>query len=174
MKASEERFEFLTKSLDTFTKFLEPYKYLLASHNVQFLVDNFWSKEYILPCSLRKDLDTLVASYTLPDTPVNLVKYYSEVTSHNLTGNSDLERLFLQINSLINQWNDDILTPIESLLNADLTKKYESAFSKIKKQNRFMNQKKVHEVDVMSKFVAELCESKGIQNVSLKIRHTSS
>ena len=35
-----------------------------------------------------------------------------------------------------------------------------------RKPNRFMNKKKVHEVDTMSKFVAELCENKGIETVS--------
>ncbi len=167
MSATQERLQFLTDSLDTFTAFLKPYKHLLASHNVQFLVDNFWTKESLLSSALRNDLDAFIINHTSPDAPINLVKHYVEVTSTNETEYSHLDGLFLEINSLIKKWNKDVLTPIERLLNADLTTKYESTFSRIKKQNRFMNQKKVHEVDFMSKFVAELCESRRIQNVSI-------
>ena len=160
------RHEQLIKQLDKFTEFLEPYKLLLRTHNVQFLVDNFWDNEKIFTKDLKDSISDFIDKATAEssDNTINLIKQFRDFTKQECEINNGFKNIFTEVSNMSQAWNEQVLTPLDSLLKSK-TSRFEAAFEKIKKQNRFMNKKKVHEVDIMSKFVAELCEEQGIETV---------
>lgn len=162
---SPTRLDDLYKTLDRFISFLEPYRLWLDSYNAHFLVDNFWDDDSIVNTEFRKDLQDLI-DRTKPT--VNLVKYYHEITTNKQPTdgfNSHVEKLCLDIAELRRIWDQEVLTSFDALSDPKITEKYDKAFKLIQNQNRFMNGKKVHEVDTMSKLVAELCEINDVQTV---------
>lgn len=155
----------LYKVLDTFIGFLEPYRLWLDSYNAHFLVDNFWTDDSIVNTEFRNDLQDLIER-TKPS--VNLVKYFYETTKSKLSTdgtNSHLEKICEDITKMRRIWDQEILTSFDVMSDPKITAKYDKAFQLIQNQNRFMNGKKVHEVDTMSKLVAELCEINDVQTV---------
>lgn len=162
---SSTRLNDLYKALDTFIGFLEPYRLWLDSYNAHFLVDNFWTDNSIVNTEFRNDLQDLIER-TKPS--VNLVKYYHETKQGRLSSDcteSHLDKLCLDIAEMRRIWDQEILTSFDVMSDPKCTAKYDKAFQLIQNQNRFMNGKKVHEVDTMSKLVAELCEINDVQTV---------
>ena len=161
--------------LDNFTSFINTFKVLLNTHNLQFLVENHWSNEEILSSDLRDDLDKFLAKKVLSNTTPNLLKYFHLLNEANVDQELKfLNQLFLKIKHLNKLWDEEVITKPENIFleeNQELTefeKNYEKQFAIIEKQNRFMNNKKAYEVDIMSKFVAKLSKMLGLQTVSVK------
>ena len=154
----------LINILKDFIEFLEPFKKLLNTYNVQFLVEDHWNNDQILAPVLRNDLEKFI-NKPENETNVNLVKYFHQFEP-NFNG-TELEKSFSTIKKFKRIWQEKVLTPIETLV--DLKGNAEFDFEKLQKQNRFMKVKKVHEVDIMSKFVALLCKKLNIETVSRKI-----
>jgi hypothetical protein len=161
--------------LDNFTSFINSFKVLLNTHNLQFLVENHWSNEKILSSDLSDDLDKFLAKNVLTNTTPNLLKYFHLLNEANVDLELEsLNQLFLRIKHLNKLWDEEVITKPETFFceeNQELNefeKNYEKQFSIIEKQNRFMNNKKAYEVDIMSKFVAKLSKMLGLQTVSLK------
>ena len=166
---SKNRLNELIDLLETFKSFIERFRTLLNSHNVQFLVDNFWTDERLVENGIVQDLNRFL-DQSVPNQTVNLIKYYHDF-SQDLSDHSnptELEKLFLEIINLKKLWNEKVLTPTSHFLNVQNIC-FDEAFDKIQKQNRFMNQKKVHEVDIMSKFVAKLCQDNDIETVLIPV-----
>ena len=164
---SKNRLNELIDLLETFKSFIESFKTLLNSHNVQFLVDTFWTDERLIENGIVQDLNCFLNQSVSNKNTVNLIKYYHEFSqdlSHR-SNPTELEKLFLEIINLKNLWNEKVLTPASHFFS-EQSDCFDDAFDKIQKQNRFMNQKKVHEVDTMSKFVAKLCQDNDIETVS--------
>jgi hypothetical protein len=180
--SKKKRLDDLIDYLERLLDFLEPFKQLLNTHNVQFLVDDFWSNEKLFEKQLRLDLeDFIVANERVSNLNeeqrefnVNLIKFYHQFSlandgSSNGTPSTCLEQLFMKIIKLKNEWNQTILTSLNSLTRSELnaSREFEKRFDLMQKQNRFMNEKKVHEVDIMSKFVATMCKNQEIETVNL-------
>ena len=157
----------LSRTLNRFIYFLEPYRLWLDTYNAHFLLDEFWTNESIVNRKIRNNLEELIDK---AKSPFNLVRYYHETTD-KLQSLSDsktcLEKLLLDVAELRRVWNQEILTAVGFFSNPNIAAKYDRTFQLIQNQNRFMNSKKVHEVDTMSKLVAELCEIKDVQTVGL-------
>lgn len=174
----------LISILENYTNFLGPFKTLLNTHNLQFIVENHWSNESILNLDLRKDLEHFLIHASSNNTPPNLVKYFHLLNDSNANDAHSslkfLNQLFLEIKSLNDVWSEKVLTKPECLFmpeNQELIefeKNYERQFAIVERQNRFMNNKKAYEVDIMSKFVAKLCKMVGLQTVSLQKLNTIS
>lgn len=161
----------LKSILDGQIEFVELYRGLLDTNNVQFLVDNHWITDRILPNELKEDLDKFIAESRQPvGSPANLIKYFAQ---------ENFSDKFYFLNSLLKrlkdfqtEWNLKVLTPEEILLQTknqeliEFNQRVNEKFSIIEKQNRFMNLKKSYEVDHMSKFVGGLCKKNDIYTVS--------
>ena len=160
------RLDELINNLDMYTEFLKPYKLLLKTAKTQFLVDSFWTNENIIETELKNDIDSFIEANTSEDIPLNLFKHYKEINNNqNKLNQTKLEKLFLEINQFKSIWNDVILTPADALTKSEFSERLSKNFEKLNVRQRFMKEKKVHEVDIMSKFVAELCEVQGIETV---------
>ena len=161
--------------LDNFTSFINTFKVLLNTHNLQFLVENHWSNEEILSTDLRDDLDKFLSKKVSSNTTPNLLKYFHMLNEANVELElKSLNQLFLKIKHFNKLWDEEVIMKTENIFleeNQELNEfeiNYEKQFSIIEKQNRFMNNKKAYEVDIMSKFVAKLSKMLGLQTVSLK------
>ena len=109
----------LISILKEFTNFLEPYKQLLDTHNIQFILKDHWSSQAIINEPLRKILTNIDILFS----------------KHQISIEKDFE--------------------------------FEKKFDIMKKQNRFMKEKKIYEVDTMSIFVQKLCNHLKIGTVSI-------
>ena len=178
-KKTGANLEELTLILEKYISFLNPFKSLLNTHNVQFLIENHWSNPKILSEILRKDLEVYLKRFESSSksgdyhlTP-NLIKHYHLIESQRDNENTflhSLDSLFLTLNSLNKIWDTQVVASIDDVFNEDMKNnvssialnefqaKFEQKFSILEKQNRFMNKKKSYEVDIMSKFVAKLCK----------------
>ena len=156
MNEPNSHLNLLINILDDFIQFLEPYKFLLDTHNIQFIIDNHWSNEAIINEKLRKELETLIH---IEKNEINLLKLFSNTDTQQ---SSVLNNLFNEIKTCRSTWTEKILTDLNFLferhhVSEKMKEEFEKKFDTMKKQNRFMNQKKVYEVDTMSLFVAKLC-----------------
>ena len=155
MNESYSRLNILTNILDNLIQFIEPYKFLLDTHNIQFIIDNHWSNEAIINGKLRIELENMIEK---ENHDINLIKMFA--TDTELSG--VLASLFNQVKVFREIWLDQVLIDVNVLfkshqLSETINEDFEKKFETMKKQNRFMNQKKVYEVDTMSLFVAKLC-----------------
>jgi len=156
--------------IDLFIELIDEFKELLGIQKFQFLIDNHWENENILNSKLRHDLDELAKECDKNNQVPNLLKIYMLETENRMLKN--LSELFDKLKKLNKLWNEEILTPVDNLFDLNnkqlenFEKKFLLKFSQIGKQNRFMNEKKTYEVDLMSKFVAKLCKSQDIKTVS--------
>lgn len=155
----------LVNLLDELVDFIEPYKTLLDTHNIQFITDQHWSNDAIINADLRFELEDFLTEN------INLVKYFNQLDSSKNEKRPNLVKLFNEVKRLKSQWNDCVLTDINKLFEEhnvaeNTNSEFEKKFESMKKQNRFMNQKKVYEVDTMSIFVAKLCRHLQIRNVN--------
>ena len=162
--------------LESYTQFLEPYRFLLNTHNVQFLVDNLWQNETYIDKQLRTDLESHINECNETKTPVNLVKSFvnraqSTTDDDQNKNKSSLDNLFVKLHEFNHLWTKKVITPPDILIQSDQTELIEfnesvnKKFEVMVKQNRFMNPKKVYEVDEMSKFVSKLCKKLGIHTI---------
>ena len=165
--------------IEIFIKFLEPYKQLLNTHNVEFLTENNWHNDSYINKSIRGDLEHFLSNYdSLESSSIdqtglkrpNLLKYYAKL--NNSQAKTDLDKLFLNVKQLHDVWDTQVLTQPADLFEKsndldEFEDRFEQKFDKLKRENRFMNQKKSHEVDLMSKIVAKLCKKLGINTVSI-------
>lgn len=180
MKKSQN-LAYLIDLLKRLVDFIEPYKPLLNTHNVEFITGNQWEDKSLLSEELRVDLDRLIDA---SDGVVNIVKRFKEFNIHESKASdyANLENLCRQIKLFMNEWDQNVITdpntflfdyikntqledsPLDDLqqYQADIERK----FAVMQKQNRFMNEKKSYEVDLMSKFVALLCKKLHIDTVS--------
>jgi hypothetical protein len=161
----------LIEIIESYINFIDYYKNLLNTHNVQFIIENHWSNESIINLKILQDLNLLIQDCNANTQIPNLLKLYAIGNDNNLY--KSIEELFNQLKYHDEIWNERVLTSIEKLpdLDNDRIANFEtnflSKFSQLEKQNRFMNEKKTYEVDLMSKFVAKLCKSKNINTVSI-------
>ncbi len=160
----------LTEKIDLFIEFIDYFKELLKIQQFQFLIDNHWENNDIINPKIRADLDKLIEECDKTNQAPNLLKVYMFGSKYPMLENID--ELFVQLKNLNKIWEDEVLTSAENLFDSNNTElaRFEEnfllKFSQIGKQNRFMNEKKTYEVDVMSKFVAKLCKSNNINTVS--------
>jgi hypothetical protein len=160
----------LTEKIDLFIEFIEYFKELLQIQQFQFLIDNHWENNDIINPKIRDDLDKLIEECDKTNEAPNLLKIYMFGSKYPILEN--IHEIFVQLKNLNKIWQDEVLTSIENVFdtnNKELAKFEENfllKFSQIGKQNRFMNEKKTYEVDLMSKFVAKLCKSNNINTVS--------
>ena len=155
--------DYLVNLLNELICFIEPYKLLLDTHNIQFITDLHWSNTNILNENLKLELEDFLV------TEKNLIKYFNEINSSETRPN--LMKLFGQVKQFKAVWHDRVLTNINDLFKEhnvtnETSLEFEHKFELMKKQNRFMNQKKTYEVDTMSIFVAKLCRHLQIETVS--------
>jgi hypothetical protein len=156
----------LISILKEFTNFLEPYKQLLDTHNIQFILKDHWSSQAIINEPLRKDLENFISK----NKDLNLIKYFKNDSPSN--ENNFLDNLFTEIKRLKLLWEEKILTNIDILfskhqISIEKDLEFEKKFDIMKKQNRFMKEKKIYEVDTMSIFVQKLCNHLKIGTVSI-------
>ena len=85
----------LISILKEFTNFLEPYKQLLDTHNIQFILKDHWSSQAIINEPLRKDLENFISK----NKDLNLIKYFKNDSPSN--ENNFLDNLFSEIKHLI-------------------------------------------------------------------------
>ena len=160
----------LVKILDSFIEFLKPFRQLLNTHNVQFIVDNLWQNESYISAGLRTDLESYVAKCNEESIAVNLVKLYTLISTSSSTYHH-LGELFRKLHDFDKTWHEKVITSGEVLISSDgleLKEFHENVDKKFQimvKQNRFMNAKKVYEVDEMSKFVSKLCKKLNVHTV---------
>ena len=159
----------LVDILDKYIEFLAPYRQLLNAHNVNFLLDEHWFDPSIIAPDLRNELDEMVVLRSSDDGCPNLVKRYAQF-AESTDNNSCLDRLFSVLNSHKDVWSTHVLTPVESLFTTDDSPDDQASATNKKRvilegQNRFMNEKKTYEVDLMSEFVAYLCTKLNIKTV---------
>ena len=160
----------LTEKIDLFIEFIDYFKELLKIQQFQFLIDNHWENNDIINPKIRADLDKLIEECDKTNQAPNLLKVYMFGSKYPMLENID--ELFVKLKNLNKIWEDEVLTSAENLFdsnNKELARFEDNfllKFSQIGKQNRFMNEKKTYEVDVMSKFVAKLCKSNNINTVS--------
>ena len=174
----KKRLEQLIEIINELMRFLEPFKPFLNSHNVQFLVEDHWQDEVLIKKELRENLDEFILNETktsddLAEIKVNLIKYWLEFSLKDSLAKNCLEELFSTLNQLKTVWNEQVVctNDLFEAESADYERELEAKFNKMKKQNRFMNEKKSYEVDLMSKFVARLCNKLDIQTVKKKSKH---
>ena len=172
------RLEDLIGILEEYIQFIQPYEVLLNTHNVQFINDQHWTSDAIIHPELRKDLDQFIEANKEASSPVpiiNLVKYYSkfsETTAKKEPSNSPLDRLIAQLYAFHETWNRQVLTDLKDVdcldqtaFSAEHDPEFKFKFKEMGRQNRFMNQKKIYEVDTMSIVVGKLCKRQGISTV---------
>lgn len=160
------RLDKLIDTLDLYIDFLKPFKTLLKTAKTQFLVEDFWNNENIIDKELQVDFNNFIDENTSDSIPLNLFQYYQQICDHpNKSNQTKLDKLFLELKRLKQIWNNEILTPAEKFTKPAFTEKFSKNFEKLNVKQRFMKEKKIHEVDIMSKFVAELCEDQGIETV---------
>lgn len=163
----------LIQNIDQFIEFIDSYRNLINTHNVQFLVEDHWSNTSIINTEIQTDLDLLVQNCNLSSQIPNLLRIY--ITKNESLVFPNIEKLFRQLKYLNKIWNEEILTPANSIFDSNNIElnNFEATFlknmSQIERQNRFMNEKKTYEVDLMSKFVAKLCKNKNINTVYISI-----
>lgn len=154
--------------LNELIDFIEEFRGLLDTNHVQFLVDKHWYTDTVLNLNLRDDLENFIINYD-KSASVNLIKYFYYSERNSLY--PSLNSLFDRVQYLFKRWDTEICTQQEDLLKTDQTElinfkqMVDEQFSKIQKQNRFMNQKKQYEVDHMSKFVGILCRKQEIYTI---------
>ena len=176
MTADSQRLDDLTRILEEFIHFIKPFERLLDTHNVQFINDEHWTSDTIINPELRKDLSEFIDTYKEASSPmpiINLVKYYSQFESLGKTGPlNSLDRLISQLYEFHKTWNQRVLTDLKDLecldqlaFSAEHDPEFKLKFNELGRQNRFMNQKKIYEVDTMSVIVAKLCKKQGINTV---------
>jgi hypothetical protein len=169
--------ESLTRTLDTFTEFLRPFRLLVNTHNVQFVVDNLWQNDSYINAALRTDLEAYIAECGRNETPVNLVKYFMSMrdkqTSESKSYTPSLDALLGELIKFDTLWHQQVLTRpdvlIQNVQDTSLNEFNETVnrkFEVMVKQNRFMNAKKAYEVDEMSMFVARLCQKLDVHTVT--------
>ncbi len=178
-KNQREQLQSLIGILDAFTDFLRPFRLLVNTHNVQFIVDKLWHNEAYINADLRNDLELFIADCNQKEKPVNLVEYYMCLRDgvKNANANSFLDSLFDQLIKFNTVWHEQVLTAPEDLIRCDqesnlkeFTETVNRKFEVMVKQNRFMNAKKSYEVDEMSKFVAKLCKKLDVNTVRVLFR----
>ena len=170
----KRRLEQLIEIINELIRFLEPFKPFLNSHNVQFLVENHWQDEVLIRKETRENLDEFVSNEMMKtsndsaETKVNLIKYWLEFSRKNIAPMNCLEELFSKLNQLKTVWDEQVVCTnhLFETESADYERQLEEKFNRMRKQNRFMNEKKSYEVDLMSKFVARLCNKLDIQTVT--------
>lgn len=155
---SDTRLNDLIRLLDNYIDFIEPFKKLLDAHNIGFITDKQWLNEAIINQDLRLELETLIPNDLKNE--INLVKIFNDSTQQI---DSLLYSLFSKIKTLKSLWEDKVLINIDDFfkqhqVSDHSNEEFDTKFESMKKQNRFMNQKKVYEVDTMSIFVAKLCK----------------
>lgn len=170
----------LIKILKHFVDLLEPFKTLLNTHNVQFILESHWQNDSILTEKLRLDLEYLINESQSSADCINLVKSYKEflLSGNGSSNGSFIFPLYSQLKECNDLWNEKIVVDGDQFLNTLISSSKDSVdlmefnrslkdkFAIIGKQNRFMNEKKSYEVDTMSKFVANLCKKFNIDTVS--------
>jgi tellurite resistance-related uncharacterized protein len=150
--------------------FIEPYKPLLNTHNVSFLVNNDWYDSNVLTEDFRSDLEILNQKFikmTEYGKVNNLVEYYLSTQTNDDKIQTPTWKFFKKLNNLNKNWTNTIVTQVDYFFSNDdkTVKKIDEQFYKVKKQNRFMAPKKVYEVDTMSIFVAKLCKKTHVNTV---------
>ena len=175
----QNKLEKLIKILKHLIDFLEPYKTLLNTHNVQYIVENHWNNESFITKELRSELDGFINEFESTMGRINLIKAYKDFL---FSANPDGFKLslFSQLKECNDLWNGQIIVDADQFLDRLITssinsndliefnKNLNEKFDIIERQNRFMNEKKSYEVDTMSKFVANLCKKLNINTVSKK------
>lgn len=160
--------------LQLYIDFLQPFRLLLNTHNVQFVVDGLWNNDAYITPTLRACLEHVIQDSVNINQPVNLVKIYNDMIQKNRVNEDKSNELFNLFDKLIEfdrVWHDRVLTPPDALINSqdsELTEFNDTVNKKFQvmvKQNRFMNAKKAYEVDEMSKFVAKLCKKLDIHTI---------
>lgn len=170
-----DNLETLVKTLKHFIEFIEPFKSLLNTHNVNFIVDNHWQNENILPSSLRTELDRFIDKCIQSKQPINLVKHYKSYLSE--PESNEQFSFYQNLKECLDMWEKNVIIDADRFLGDELfnscselidyNSKLEERFRIIGRENRFMNEKKSYEVDTMSKFVANLCKKLDIKTVNL-------
>jgi hypothetical protein len=165
----------LINVIDLFINFIDEYKELLNTHNVQFLIDHHWTSTAIIKNEIRRDLEHLIQ---VSDEAPNLLKTFKSISQNESANQFESlnELVFKSLNLFDKTWHETVLTKADKLFdlescNSENLKTFEQnylqKFAQIEKQNRFMNEKKKYEVDLMSKFVAKLCKNLNINKVIL-------
>lgn len=166
----KRRLEQLIEIINELVRFVEPFKPFLNSHNVQFLVEEHWQDEVLIRKEIRESLDEFISnemSNHSTETKVNLIKYWLEFVRKDIAPMNCLEELFSKLNQLKTVWNEQVVCSNDLFDTESIgyERELEEKFNKMRKQNRFMNEKKSYEVDLMSKFVARLCNKLDIKTV---------
>jgi hypothetical protein len=171
-KKKKRRLEQLIEIINELMRFVEPFKPFLNSHNVQFLVEDHWQDEVLISKELREDLGEFISSEMKrsndsTETKVNLIKYWVEFVRQDCASKNNLEELFSKLEHFKTVWNEQVVCTNDLFYaeSVDYERELEEKFNKMKRQNRFMNEKKSYEVDLMSKFVARLCNKLSIKTV---------
>jgi hypothetical protein len=168
----------LNEIIQDLMEFLEPFKPLANTHNVQFLADNLWMNESLIHRGIRIDLDNYLLNECASENKQqpNLVKFYTSLKERrkNESDLNTIENFFLKLHEFNKIWDSRVLTTSETLLSnenrkdlIEFNEKVNKKFEVMVKQNRFMNEKKSYEVDEMSKFVSKLCKKLDVYTVEI-------
>lgn len=159
------RKEELESLLLKFTKFLEPYKHLLNSHNVQYLIDDHWNQVFT-DNELKDDLNVLI------DHKLTLLEYFDSFSETRKPFTLKVLDKFLQdLKDLHENWIKLVITRKENIITEELdaqlneVEELRRKNEKLKYSDRFMTAKKSHEVDELSHLIAKLCKSLSINKV---------
>lgn len=132
--------EQLRSRLEEVVIYLKPYLPIANSHVVNFITNNFW--DTIIPNDIREEIDLkgteLVLSNFWSDNPIpdSLTNFVTSSTCNNL--NSYPSSCYLEL--------DDVYKTLQSWGYKPINKSFEL--------KEFMAPKKMHEVEVMAKLVA--------------------
>ncbi|CAF0895585.1 unnamed protein product [Brachionus calyciflorus] len=146
---------------------VEENRSLLNTNNVQFLVEDHWNSKF--NTELKNDLEIFLKEKLENNSSVNLLKYF--IQNQPDPKLPYLNSLFDRLKNLFNTWDYKVCTNQDELIKMDRPDLIEfnqivkQRFTIVQKQNRFMNTKKLYEVDHMSKFVASLCKKQDIFNI---------
>lgn len=141
--------EQLISRLEEVIIYLKPYLPIANSHVVNFITNNFW--ESIIPCNIRKEFDLKGAEFVftnfwsdnpIPDSLTNFVTL-SKLNHINSYPNN----CYMQLNDVSNLLQSWGYTPMNQSFNL----------------KEFMCTKKMHEVEVMAKLVADFSKYADIE-----------
>jgi len=129
--------------------YLKPYLPIANSHVVNFITNNFW--ETIIPNDIREEIDLKgtesVFSNFWSNNPIpdSLTCFVSSAKSNN-----------------INSYPSRCYMPLDDVYNLLHTRGYNSMYNSFQLKE-FMAAKKMHEVEIMAKFVADLSKYAGTE-----------
>lgn len=163
----------LTDVIKRLIDFIEPFRCLLDTLNIDFINGHHWSNQKILPDNLRQELDEFVDECERSNQPVNLIKHYANFINSEESSSKRLS-FYPSLKEYIEMWNKHVVIDADRFLSylfdesselIEYNRQLGEKFAVLERQNRFMNEKKCYEVDTMSKFVANLCEKFNINTV---------